>query len=221
MTSKNLGTPGLSENVSNSVNVHRNPWLGEWTYIIKNQVHSFDITYENGKLCYSEDMGPTTIKGKVTVDEVNNTARIIAKSMNFEIDINRESMVARYRTRGSEKWTKKISLMKVDEIEEQSDSEAELSWNKSTLRNTWKNQSLRDESAKFSFSDGECDFKADSMRGSSIRKMNSMRVTKNQSKSMDSCEVDELFKKNTTRRSIRFAEDELNDLIAEVLEDQV
>eukprot|EP00492_Amphilonche_elongata_P005019 TRINITY_DN585_c0_g1_i1.p1 TRINITY_DN585_c0_g1~~TRINITY_DN585_c0_g1_i1.p1 ORF type:complete len:70 (-),score=6.36 TRINITY_DN585_c0_g1_i1:886-1095(-) len=58
--------------------------------------------------------GRVMVKGRVLVDKERNTrARIIAKSMNFEIDIDRIACVARYRTIGASKWTKKINLEKV------------------------------------------------------------------------------------------------------------
>lgn len=180
----------------------QSPWIGEWTYIIKNQVHSFDITNQNGKLYYTENMGSNKIKGKVMIKDNNQSARIVAKSMNFEIDLNRKKMVARYRTIGSSKWTKEIGLMKVDEIDDVG-TEGSLSWNKSTLRNTWKNASLRDTLPR------EPSIRRDStMRGCSVRKMDSMRnYTVGRSQSTNSQDVEELFQQNSTRRSIRFAEE--------------
>jgi len=197
------------------------PWLGEWTYIIKNQVHSFDITANsNGKLMYTENMGMTAISGRVNVNEETRSARIVARGMNFEIDINREKMVARYRTIGSSKWTKEIDLMKVDEIDTpplSNNPSKSLSWNKKTLRNTWTNTSLSrgpsHRADKNHLKPGLTDHKsltrestANSLRGCSIRKLNSLKYCNaGETPSVKSEELDELVKRNTSRRSIRFA----------------
>jgi hypothetical protein len=198
----------------------QNVWCGEWTYIIKNQVHSFDITVEHGRLIYTENMGSSVIRGKVALNSSNKNARIIAKQMQFEIDIDRMKMMARYRTIGSKKWTKKIPLMKVDEIDDtKSESGCSLSWNKSTLRNTWKNTPFRDHSSTAETPDSASAGKVPrdrSMRGCSIRKMASMRKYTTRQESTQSDDVEELFRKNSTRRSIRFAEDVKNELLEEL-----
>jgi len=192
----------------------QNVWCGEWTYIIKNQVHSFDITVEKGKLVYTENMGASIIRGKVVLNGENSHARIIVKSMKFEIDINRLDMMARYRAIGSKKWTKTIPLMKVDEIED-SVSGVSLSWNKSTLRNTWKNTAVPDYNAVTP----EASFvpRDRSMRGCSIRKMASMRnYTVDRQQSTKSEDVADLFEQNSLRRSIRFAPDVKDELLKEL-----
>lgn len=194
----------------------QNLWCGEWTYIIKNQVHSFDITVEQGRLIYTENMGSSVIRGRVALNSSNKNARIIAKQMQFEIDIDRVKMMARYRTIGSKKWTKKIPLMKVDEIDDtKSESGCSLSWNKSTLRNTWKNTPYSSPETPDAAAAGKVP-RDRSMRGCSIRKMASMRKYTTRQDSTKSDDVEELFRKNSTRRSIRFAEDVKNELLEEL-----
>jgi len=191
-------------------------WLGEWTYIVKNQVHSFDITIHKKHLMYTEQVGPNVIHGLVRVHNIasNRSACITVKKMNFEIHLDRTKMVARYRTIGSSKWTKEIGVMKVDEITDTEFEEEELlfldaqssdGWNKSTLRNTWKNTPVRgcqDEELV----DLPSLPRVKSVRGSSIRQLNSLKFTQ-QKPSVESDEIVKLMKKNSTRRSIRFAED--------------
>jgi len=206
-------SPSLSRGTSTE-----NIWCGEWTYIIKNHVHSFDITLEQGKLIYTENMGPSTIRGKVVPHDSNKNARIRCKKMKFEIDIDRVNMMARYRTVGSKKWTKTIPLMKVDEIED-AESGCSLSWNKSTLRNTWKNTASTISPGDLQSGSETPDDKVprdNSMRGCSIRKMASLRKYTSRQQSIKSDEVEELFKQNSTRRSIRFAEDVKNELLQEL-----
>jgi len=183
-----------------------NVWLGEWTYIVKNEVHSFDIIVQKKKLIYTEDMGGRTIYGKVSV-ESNNQARIISKTMNFEIQLVRrdeDSHVARYRQLGSKKWTKEISLMKVDEIGFTSE-DSKLSVQDSasrTLANTWRNATSplpryipQSQSAP-------------SMRGCDIRKQLSERHVAVSSTMPDFRKVDkeetELFRLNSQRKKIGF-----------------
>jgi len=197
------------------------PWLGEWTYIIKNQVHSFDITLQKNCLLYTERVGPTIVHGLVNVHNSasNSSACITVKKMNFEIHLNRLKMVARYRSIGSSKWTKEIDVLKVEEITDEELDEEELShddqssdrWNKNTLRNTWKNATVkgcRDEEV----SNLPSLPSVKSLRGSSIRQLNSLRFTQ-QGPSVESDEIVKLMKKNSTRRSIRFAKDETKALV--------
>jgi len=192
------------------------PWLGEWTYIVKNQVHSFDITIHKKHLMYTEQVGPNVVHGLVRVHNIssNRSVCITVKKMNFEIHLDRTKMVARYRTIGSSKWTKEIGVMKVDEIADEELGEGELvfvgthssdGWNKSTLRNTWKNTPAR------GCRDEELDElpslpRVTSIRGSSARHLNSLKYTQ-QEPSVESDEIVEMMKENSTRRSIRFAED--------------
>jgi len=189
------------------------PWLGEWTYIIKNVVHSFDITLHKNRLLYTERVGPTVVHGLVNVRNVafNDSAYITVKKMNFEIHLHRLKMVARYRTIGASKWTKEIDVLKVDEIADEEfyagevsvDAQCSDEWNKNTLRNTWKNVSVQG-----------CDLgnlpslpPVHSLRGTSVRQLNTLRFTQ-QKPSVESDEIVQLMQKNSTRRSIRFAEDE-------------
>jgi len=183
-------------------------WVGEWTYIVRNEVHSFDITVKDGKLYYLEDMGMATVRGKVSVK--GTQARIVAKKMNFEILLDRKKMIARYRNIGSKKWTKEISVLKVDEID--SDIEPSCDWHVSTLQNTWRNQSMRDNP-----SDGSCVLKRSqsrnlSARGSSMRRADSLKYIEDQP-SEDSADISELVRRNTSRRSIRFTEDTKKELL--------
>jgi len=183
------------------------PWVGEWTYIVRNEVHSFDIMVENGKMVYLENMGMTTMRGKVFVKKEGTTAKIVAKKMNFEIFLDRTKMIARYRTLGTKKWTKEIQVLKVNEIDSGMDG---LSCDSlGTLANTWRNQSMHDnpceESAQL-VRDG-------SARGCSIRRAISLKFVGQQSESTD---VDELLKRNTSRRSIRFGKDVVEEMRAEL-----
>jgi len=189
------------------------PWLGEWTYIVKNQVHSFDITLHKNRLLYTERVGPTVVHGLVNAHNSasNSSACITVKQMNFEIHLHRIKMVARYRSIGSSKWTKEIDVLKVEEITDEELDEEELSldaqnsdgWNKSTLRNTWKNASVRGCRDEMDNLPSLPPVK--SLRGSSVRQLNSLRFTQ-QKPSAESDEIVKLMKKNSTRRSIRFAE---------------
>jgi len=192
------------------------PWLGEWTYIVRNQVHSFEITLRKNRLLYVERVGPTIVHGLVSVHKStsNSSARITVKQMNCEIHLNRLKMVARYRSIGSSKWTKEIDVLKVEEITDEEldgeepslDDQSSGGWNKSTLRNTWKNatvQGCRDEETDILPSLPS----VKSLRGTSIRQQKSLRFTQ-QGPSVESDEILKLMKKNSTRRSIRFAKDE-------------
>jgi len=185
-------------------------WVGEWTYIVRNEVHSFDITVQDGKLVYLENMGMTIMRGNVF--PTGKTAKIVAKKMNFEIFLDRSKMIARYRTIGTKKWTKEISVLKVDEID--SETEHSLDWQASTLKNTWRNQSMHEKpedvtSRKGLVRDG-------SIRGSSLRRAISLKKHIKDQPSEDIAEMEELVRRNTSRRSIRFGDDvkkELRDLL--------
>jgi len=185
-------------------------WVGEWTYIVRNEVHSFDITVQDGKLVYLENMGMTTMRGNVF--PTGKTAKIVAKKMNFEIFLDRSKMIARYRAIGTKKWTKEISVLKVDEID--SETEHSLDWQASTLKNTWRNQSMHEKpedvtSRKGLVRDG-------SYRGSSLRRAISLKKHIEDQPSEDIAEMEELVRRNTSRRSIRFGDDvkkELRDLL--------
>lgn len=182
------------------------PWVGEWTYIVRNEVHSFDILAQNGKLVYVENMGMTTMRGQV-FPKKDGTAKIVAKKMNFEIFLDRKKMVARYRTMGTKKWTKEIQVLKVNEIDDAlEDTCGELD----TLANTWRNQSMHDQPSDGSLSrlvrDG-------SSRGCSLRRAVSLKYVKSQQSDTD---VEELYRRNTSKRSIRFAPDVVKDLKADL-----
>jgi len=214
------------------------PWLGEWTYIIKNQVHSFDITSKDGELMYEENMGRVMVKGGVVVDKKrNNRARIIAKSMNFEIDLDRVAGVARYRKIGASKWSKKINLEKVHTIPDTTDDESLSLWQhnkngtqgsekvaRDTLRNTWRNQ----DSVRGLCRDLQEDIarsktlpRLGSMRRRSIRKMNTAKhYNENQEQSFDQQGIDELFRRNSSRKSIRFAEEDKIALLADTMNEE-
>lgn len=182
-------------------------WVGEWTYIVRNEVHSFDLMVEDGKLIYLENMGMTTMKGQVFLQKGGKTAKIVAKKMNFEIFLDRAKMIARYRTLGTKKWTKEIQVLKVNEIDSGMDG---LSCDSlGTLANTWRNQSMHDNPC-----DGSAQLVRDgSARGCSIRRAVSLKFVGQLSESTD---VDELLKRNTSRRSIRFGKDDVADLRAEL-----
>jgi len=214
------------------------PWLGEWTYIIKNQVHSFDITSKDGELMYSEIMGRVMVKGGVVVDKKRNTrARIIAKSMNFEIDLDRLAGVARYRKIGASKWSKKINLEKVHTIPDTTDDESLSLWQhnkngtqgseevaRDTLRNTWRNQdSMRDlcKDLQEDIARSKTLPRLGSMRRRSIRKMNTAKhYNENQEQSFDQQGIDELFRRNSSRKSIRFAEEDKIALLADTMNEE-
>jgi len=182
------------------------PWVGEWTYIVRNEVHSFDIMVENGKMVYLENMGMTTMRGKVFVKKEGTTAKIVAKKMNFEIFLDRTKMIARYRTLGTKKWTKEIQVLKVNEIDSGMDAVSDASLG--TLANTWRNQSMHDNPC-----DGSAQLVRDgSARGCSLRRAISLKYVGQQSDT----DVDELLKRNTSRRSIRFGEDVKAELQAEL-----
>jgi len=114
-------------------------WIGEWSYYVRSQVHSFTISSRRGQLVYEEVSGSTRMTGKATA--TSETCLIKCKKMNFEIELNRESQTARYRQKGSKKWTKKINLFKLEEasLTEQGGSST-FSRQRSTLRNTLKNR---------------------------------------------------------------------------------
>jgi len=182
------------------------PWVGEWTYIVRNEVHSFDIMAENGKMVYLENMGMTTMRGQVYVKKEGTTAKIVAKKMNFEIFLDRTKMIARYRTLGTKKWTKEIQVLKVNEIDSGMDGVASDSLG--TLANTWRNQSMHDNPMNGSgrlVRDG-------SARGCSLRRAISLKYVGHQSDT----DVEELFRRNTSKRSIRFADDVAEELRAEL-----
>lgn len=190
-------------------------WVGEWTYMVKNEVHSFDILVHKGKLVYSETMGGTVVLGRV-VPKDEYRARIICKKMKFEIDLNREDMVARYRTLGTKKWTKKIDLMKVDEIEDETTGrtvEESFDWNRDTLKNTWRNTG---KGIQLSDTHEEAK-RTGSIRGASYRKMQSLKLVTAEENGSATSSVDLLFKQNSTRRSIRFEDEEKADLVADLL----
>jgi len=115
-------------------------WLGEWSYYVNGQVHSFTITNKRGQLVYEEWAGSVKMTGKATA--TSETCCIKCKKMNFEIELNRESQTARYRQKGSKKWTKKIQLMKLEEasLTDEMDGSSTFSRQRSTLRNTLKNK---------------------------------------------------------------------------------
>jgi len=174
-------------------------WVGEWTYIVRNEVHSFDITVQDGKLIYLENMGMTTMRGDVFPTQ-GKTAKIVAKKMNFEIFLDRRKMIARYRTIGTKKWTKEISVLKVDEID--SETEHSLDWQASTLKNTWRNQSMHEKPEDVT---GRKDLvRGGSIRGSSLRRAISLKKHIDDQPSEDIAEMEELVRRNTSRRSIRF-----------------
>jgi len=182
------------------------PWVGEWTYIVRNEVHSFDIMIENGKLVYLENMGMTTMRGNVFVKKEGTTAKIVAKKMNFEIFLDRTKMIARYRTLGTKKWTKEIQVLKVNEIDSGMDNASCDSLG--TLANTWRNQSMHDDPA-----DGSGRLVRDgSIRGCSIRRATSLKYVGQKSDT----DVEELFRQNTSKRSIRFADDVAEELRQEL-----
>lgn len=190
------------------------PWVGEWTYIVRNEVHSFDILAQNDQLIYLENMGMATMRGKVFLKKDGTTAKVVAKKMNFEIFLDRKKMVARYRTIGTKKWTKEISLLKVDEID--SDFEDVSCDEQSTLANTWRNQSMHDGPT-----DGSLRLVRDKSscmslsRGCSLRRAISLKYVKSKESDTD---VEELYRRNTSKRSIRFAPDVINELKADLRE---
>jgi len=188
-------------------------WIGEWTYIIKSEVHSFDIVVHKKKLIYTEELGGRIVHGRViVVDE--NRARITSKTMKFEIEIVRrdeDTHVARYRALGSKKWTKEITLLKVDEIGSPSSkshpnkvtlhSDPSLNDNR-TLTNTWRNTNHSKRSISHS------DFTAETMRGRDRRKHLSSRhvtVSAPPIHKQDS-EEEKLFRLNSQRKKIAFVD---------------
>merc|ERR1719414_2091443 len=76
-------------------------WIGEWSYYVRSQVHSFTISNRRGQLVYEEVSGSTKMTGKATA--TSETCLIKCKKMNFEIELNRESQTARYRQKGLKK----------------------------------------------------------------------------------------------------------------------
>jgi len=182
------------------------PWVGEWTYIVRNEVHSFDIMTEDGKLVYVENMGMTTMRGNVFVKKEGTTAKIVAKKMNFEIFLDRSKMIARYRTLGTKKWTKEIQVLKVNEIDSGMDNVSCDSLG--TLANTWRNQSMHDNPT-----DGSGRLVRDgSVRGCSLRRATSLKYVGQKSDT----DVEELLRQNTSKRSIRFADDVAEELRKEL-----
>jgi len=184
-------------------------WVGEWTYIVRNEVHSFDLMVEDGKLIYLENMGMTTMKGQVFLQKGGKTAKIVAKKMNFEIFLDRVKMIARYRTLGAKKWTKEIQVLKVNEID---DSGQEPSCDSlGTLKNTWRNQSMHDSPTN----ESGCLVRDGSARGCSLRRAQSLKFVAHQSEN-SSTDIQELYKRNTSKRSIRFQDEVVQELKAEL-----
>lgn len=190
-------------------------WIGEWTYLIKNEVHSFDILAREDKLVYSERLDSCICVGRVFVKD-EHRARIVCKKMKFEIEINREDMIARYRTLGTKKWSRDVGLMKVDDIEVEPEwttdaddsifagtlNENCTDWDRDTLRNTWKN--IKIDLPKPTTSNEKA---RSSMRGAAYRKMRSLElVNKNLKRSM-SDNTAELLRRNSSRRTLRFSDD--------------
>merc|ERR1719461_788626 len=172
--------------------------------MVKNEVHSFDILVHKGKLVYSETMGGKVVLGRV-VPKDEYRARIVCKKLKFEIDLNREDMVARYRTLGTKKWTKEIDLMKVVEIEDETTSHPDavsqsFDWDRDTLKNTWRNTG---KGVQLSDTHEEAK-RTGSIRGASYRKMQSLKLVTAEENGSATSSVDLLFKQNSTRRSIRF-----------------
>jgi len=173
----------------------------------ENEVHSFDIIVQNKRLIYTEDMGGRTIYGKVAV-EGNNQARIISKTMNFEIELVRrdeDTHVARYRQLDSNKYTREINLMKVDEIGFSSEDSMlsvkdSASHGMRTLANTWKNAKSPDVDY---FPQRES---APSMRGRDIRRQNSSRHVTASTPDLrkEDLEESKLFHQNSQRKKIAF-----------------
>jgi len=132
-------------------------WIGDWSYIIKNEVHNFKIRKHRGNLVYVEEMGHMTMTGTVKAQE--ETARITSQKMNFEIDLNRKKKIAKYRNLGSSKWTKDIQLLKLgEEFDDGDDGTGESAWSRSTLRNTFRNKSESSRSSSESIKKSKSSF---------------------------------------------------------------
>lgn len=133
------GKRSLGENRSLTEASGNSFWIGEWSYFVSNEVHHFHIKNKRGQLVYEEILGSRKMTGKVIVTS-EICCVIKCKKMNFEIELNKESLTARYRQKGSRKWTKPIQLLKFEEANLTLSGAGTVSRNKSTLRNTLKNR---------------------------------------------------------------------------------